>query len=104
LTVFTDTYSSPAISRADRFVGSLIAAIFIPALIAGVAATHFGLHPTALVYCAAIATLAAVAAASLIFRRRSSAPVRDPAAASGAGRELTVDTAGRQTLGPRHRD
>jgi hypothetical protein len=38
------------------------------------ATTHFGLHHTALVYCAAIATLGAVAAASLIFRRRSSAP------------------------------
>jgi predicted MFS family arabinose efflux permease len=65
----------------------LVAAIFIvtylafsiPALIAGVATTDFGLHQTA-VYCAALATLGAVAAASLIFRRRSSAPVRDPAA------------------------
>jgi len=62
---------------------SLVAAVFIvsylgfsiPALIAGVATTHFGLRHTALVYCAAIATLGAVAAASLIFRRRSSAPV-----------------------------
>ncbi|HEY6315377.1 MAG TPA: hypothetical protein VIY52_31860 [Streptosporangiaceae bacterium] len=68
---------------------SLVAAIFIvsylafsiPALIAGVATTDVGLHQTALVYCAAIATLGAVAAASLIFRRRSSAPVPDPAAA-----------------------
>jgi hypothetical protein len=78
---------------------SLIAAIFIvtylafsiPALIAGVATTHFGLHHTALVYCAAIAALGAVAAASLIFRRRFSAPVPDPAAAqtdpAGTGRD-----------------
>ncbi len=66
---------------------SLVAAVFIvsylafsiPALIAGVATTGFGLRHTALVYCAAIATLGAVAAASLIFRRRSSAPVPDPA-------------------------
>ena len=58
---------------------SLIAAYFIasyvafsvPVVAAGVAITHFGLHRTALVYGAAIAVLAAVAAASLIFRRRS---------------------------------
>ena len=34
------------------------------------ATTHFGLHRTALVYCAAIAALAAVAAAGLLFRAR----------------------------------
>ena len=56
----------------------LIAAIFIisflglsiPALIAGVATAHFGLHRTALAYCVAIAALAAMAAGSLILRRR----------------------------------
>jgi hypothetical protein len=42
-------------------------------VIAGVATTHFGLHRTALLYCAVIAVLAAAAAASLIFRRRSPA-------------------------------
>jgi MFS family permease len=55
---------------------SLIAAYFIasftafsiPVVAAGVAITHFGLHRTALAYCAAIAVLAAVAAGSLIFR------------------------------------
>ena len=55
----------------------LIAAIFtisflglsIPALIAGVATAHFGLHRTALAYCVAIAALAAMAAGSLILRR-----------------------------------
>ena len=41
---------------------------------AGVATTHVGLHRTALVYCAALAVLAALAAGSLIFRRRSRAP------------------------------
>src|SRR5580693_3014376 len=54
----------------------LIAAIFIisflglsiPALIAGVATTHVGLHRTALAYCAAIAALAAVAAGRLMLR------------------------------------
>jgi hypothetical protein len=61
---------------------SLIAAYFIvsyaafsiPVVAAGVATTHVGLHQTALVYCAAIAALAAVAAASLIVRRRAPAP------------------------------
>ncbi len=48
-------------------------AFSIPVVAAGVATTHFGLHRTALVYCAVIAVLAAVAAASLIFRRRSPA-------------------------------
>jgi MFS family permease len=61
---------------------SLIAAIFIvsylafsiPVVVAGVAVTHVGLHRTALVYCAVIAVLAAVAAGSLIVRGRSPAP------------------------------
>jgi hypothetical protein len=43
-------------------------------VIAGVAVTHVGLHRTALVYCAVIAVLAAVAAASLIVRGRPAAP------------------------------
>jgi hypothetical protein len=71
---------------------SLIAAYFIvsyaafsiPVVAAGVATTHFGLHRTALAYCAAIAVLAAVAAGGLIFRRRSPAPAPDPAAAQGS--------------------
>jgi MFS family permease len=56
----------------------LVAVIFIisflglsiPALIAGVATAHFGLHRTALAYCVAIAALVAVAAGSLMLRRR----------------------------------
>jgi hypothetical protein len=59
----------------------LIAAIFIinflglsiPALIAGVATAHVGLHRTALAYCAAIAALVAVAAGSLMFHGRGPA-------------------------------
>jgi hypothetical protein len=55
---------------------SLIAAYFIasylafsvPVVVAGVATTQFGLRRTALVYCAAIAVLAAAAAGSLILR------------------------------------
>jgi len=70
----------------------LIAAIFIasylafsvPVVIAGVAVTHAGLHRTALVYCTVIAVLAAVAAASLIFRRRPlSPPARGMATSTG---------------------
>jgi Major Facilitator Superfamily len=70
----------------------LIAAYFIvsyaafsgPVVAAGVAITHFGLHRTALVYCAVIAALAAIAAGSLISRRRSAAPPPDPVAAPGS--------------------
>ena len=59
----------------------LIAAIFvisflgvsIPALIAGVATAHVGLHRTALAYCAAMAALVAVAAGGLMLRRRGPA-------------------------------
>ncbi len=39
-----------------------------PALIAGVAATTFGLHSTALVYSASLATLVAAAAGILLVR------------------------------------
>jgi MFS family permease len=67
----------------------LVAAIYtvnylafsIPALIAGVAVTHYGLRPTALVYCAVIAALAAAAVASLIVRRRHLARTPGRAAA-----------------------
>jgi hypothetical protein len=48
----------------------------LPALLAGVATSHFGLHDTALVYCAGIALLAAAAAGGVLFesRSRTSAP------------------------------
>ena len=65
-------------------------AFSIPALIAGVATTRFGLHTTAVVYSAALAVLAAVAVAVLLARgsgksRRPApaartAPAADPAA------------------------
>ena len=71
------------------------AAAFLIALIAGVATTDVGLHQTALVYCAAIATLGAVAAASLIFRRRSSAPMPDPPAVQTGPQARARDTEGR---------
>jgi len=67
----------------------LVAAIYtvnylgfsIPALIAGEAVTRYGLRPTALVYCVVIAALVAVAAGSLIVRRRHLAHVPGSAAA-----------------------
>jgi hypothetical protein len=43
-----------------------------------VATTHFGLHRTALVYCTVIAALAAVAAGSLMLRRRGRATAPEP--------------------------
>jgi predicted MFS family arabinose efflux permease len=39
----------------------------LPALIAGIATSHFGLHDTALVYSVVIAVLAIAAAAGLLF-------------------------------------
>ena len=42
-------------------------AFSVPALIAGVAATKFGLHSTALVYSASLAVLVAVATGVLLF-------------------------------------
>jgi predicted MFS family arabinose efflux permease len=54
---------------AAYFIASY-AAFGIPVVVAGVATTHVGLHRTALVYCVAIAVLAAVSAVSLILRRR----------------------------------
>jgi hypothetical protein len=58
---------------------ALIAAIFtvnylafgVPALIAGVAVTRYGLHHTALVYLGVIAALAAAAAGSMMVRKHS---------------------------------
>jgi MFS family permease len=67
---------APPGQRADLIAAYFIAsytAFSIPVVIAGVATTHFGLHRTALVYCAVIAVLAAAAAASLIFHRRPDA-------------------------------
>jgi MFS family permease len=63
-------------AASDR--AGLIAAISIvnylafglPALIAGIATSHFGLHDTALVYSAGIALLAAAAAGGFLFESR----------------------------------
>jgi hypothetical protein len=69
-----------AIAAAIAVVNFL--AVSIPAVIAGWAATRYGLHRTALVYCAVVAVLAAAAAGSLIVR--SHAP-RTPSTASDRG-------------------
>jgi MFS family permease len=55
---------------AAYFIASYLA-FGVPVVAAGVATSHFGLHRTALVYCAAIAVLTAAAAVSLTIRRRS---------------------------------
>ncbi len=70
--------------------GGLVAAIYlagylafsIPALIAGVTTTRYGLHSTALVYSAALAVLAAVAAGIMLLRRESG--LSQPAAPADA--------------------
>jgi hypothetical protein len=78
----------------------LVAAIWIvfylafsmPVVAAGVATTHFGLHHTAVVYSAALATLAAAAAGSFLFRSRSQ--TRGPAQRRHK-QSRTADTEGR---------
>jgi MFS family permease len=68
------------LARPDQRAG-LIAAIFtvgylafsIPALIAGVATSHYGLHKTALVYAPVVAVLAAAAVGGLLLRRARTA-------------------------------
>jgi hypothetical protein len=70
----------------------LVAAIFtvlyltfsVPALIARVATTRFGLHSTALVYSASLAAMAAGATCILVFRR--TAAIRALATCRGADR------------------
>jgi hypothetical protein len=54
-------------------------AFSVPVVAAGVAVTHFGLHRTALGYGAAIVVLTAVAAGSLILRRRLHGATPEPA-------------------------
>jgi MFS family permease len=77
-----------ALARPEDRAG-LVAAIFtvgylafsIPAVIAGVATSHYGLHKTALVYSSIVAVLAATAAASLAVRRTQAGRVAARAAA-----------------------
>jgi hypothetical protein len=68
-------------------------AFSVPVLIAGVAITRFGLHRTAMVYCAALAVLAAAAAGSFLFRRRSLPAGRPSGGTSRAERPTPKDEA-----------
>ena len=57
---------SPSICSANVTAGQYLA-FGLPALIAGIATSHFGLHDTALVYSVVIALLAVAAAAGFLF-------------------------------------
>lgn len=65
-------------------------ALSVPVLIAGVGTTHFGLHRTALVYCAALAALSAAAATSFIVRRPQPANSPEPRTADTHQGEVSV--------------
>ncbi len=81
-TAMLGTFRTISTRAAPGQRAGLIAAYFIasytafsiPVVVAGVATSYFGLHRTALAYCTATAVLAAVAAGSLIFGRRSTVP------------------------------
>ena len=64
-------------------------AFSVPVVAAGVATTHFGLHQTAVVYSAALAVLAAVAAGSFLFRRRSQTSGARPSGGTSRAERLT---------------
>jgi hypothetical protein len=69
-------------------------AFSVPVVAAGVATTHFGLHRTAVVYSAALAVLAAAAAGSFLFRRRS-LPRGPSQRRQGQDRTADTETRGR---------
>jgi MFS family permease len=85
---FMGAYGTIAPQARPEDRAGLVAAIFtvgylafsLPALIAGVATAHYGLHDTALVYCAVVAALAAMAAASFMGPRARIARGRTRAA------------------------
>jgi MFS family permease len=74
---FLGTFRITTAQAAPGQSAGLVTAVFvvaylafsIPALIAGVGTTNFGLQPTALGYCAALAVLIAAAAGILLLRR-----------------------------------
>jgi MFS family permease len=83
---FVGAYRSTVAPAASDDRAGLITTIYIvsylatgiPAVIAGIATSHFGLHKTALVYSVAVAVLAA-AAVSLLIRQRTSGGAPRPA-------------------------
>jgi MFS family permease len=86
---FTGSYGAiVTLARPENRAG-LIAAVFtvgflafsIPAVVAGIAIPHYGLHAIALLYCSVVAVLAATAAASLLVRRARAGRVAVRAAA-----------------------
>src|SRR6266480_3973822 len=109
--------STIALVPSDDRVG-LIAAIYIvsylatgiPAVIGGIATSHFGLHSTALVYLAVVAGLAVVAVSLLIRRRMATETatrgIDHPDAPPGAGIETfggevqMLELAAPQSLAP----
>ena len=85
----------------------LVAAIYtvtyiafsVPALIAGVAVAHYGLHGTALVYCASIAAVAAAAAvASMAHRRAPSSISLDTSGASMSSSPVAISATTRTAM------
>jgi predicted MFS family arabinose efflux permease len=84
---FSGAYTSVVSSATEQDRAALIAAIYLlsyaalgaPAVAAGVAANHYGLRATALVYAAAVAALAGVVLLSLLGARRRE-PGRPPPA------------------------
>ena len=88
---FLGAYRTVVALAAPAERAGLIAAIFtvsylsmgLPALIAGLVDTQVGLHSTALVYSAAVAGLAGLAASTFAFGGRSHAGTPQPAAAPG---------------------
>jgi MFS family permease len=81
---FTGAYRVLVARSAPNGRAGLIAAIFtvsylafsVPAVIAGVATTHYGLHATALVYCGVIVLLVAGAGLSLLVQHGERRPRR----------------------------
>jgi MFS family permease len=80
---FVGAYRATVTRAASDDRAGLVTAIYIvsylatgiPAVIAGIATSHFGLHKTALVYCVAVAVLAA-AAVSLLVRQMDGGTLR----------------------------
>ncbi len=74
---FSGAYRTIIVSATEEDRAELVAATYtmsytalgVPALAAGIAATHYGLRDTALVYAVGVALLAASALAGLIVRR-----------------------------------
>ena len=81
---FMGAYRATVAAAAPHERAGLITAIYIvsylatgiPAVLAGVATSHYGLHKTALVYSVAIAALAAAAVGSLLTRQMAHGRIR----------------------------